>query len=379
MLLVGATLLIRSYRALTDTNLGFDEKGLLAARVSLPDADYRDRDRRRVYWENAYQRLSALPGVDAVGSANGIPFSGWNVQSQMTIEGRPAQTKGDELIVHYQNVSPDYFRAIGAPIVRGRSLTAADRDSSVYVGVVNEMLVRREFAGQDPIGKRIRWGDDPNATWPWITIVGVVRDFRHFRLPEPMIPAVFLSQLAQPSTSQTIVLRTKLDDPRTLEPAVRAALRELNKDAPAYQVQTFEQVVSTSLWRQRMQGQVLGIFAVMAMLLAAIGIYGVISYAVAQRTREMGVRMALGAKRTQVAMLVLRQGTRLALVGVGIGITGALLLRGTVAQLLYGIASTDPLTFIGVPLALAAVAVLASLLPAQRATRVDPVVAMKAD
>jgi putative ABC transport system permease protein len=379
MLLVGATLLIRSYRALTDTKLGFDEKGLLAVSVSLPGADYRDRERRRVYWENAYQRLSALPGVEAVGSANGIPFSGWNVQSQMTIEGRPAQTKSDELIVHYQNVSPDYFKAIGAPIVRGRSLTSADRDSAVYVGVINEVLVRREFAGQDPIGKRIRWGDDPNSTWPWITIVGVVRDFRHFRLPEPMLPAVFLSQLAQPSTSQTIVLRTKLDDPRTLEPAVRAALRDLNKDAPAYQVQTFEQVVSTSLWRQRLQGQVLGIFAVMAMLLAAIGIYGVISYAVAQRTREMGVRMALGAKRTQVAMLVLRQGARLALVGVAIGITGALLLRGTVSQLLYGIAPTDPLTFIGVPLSLATVAVLASLLPAQRATRVDPVVAMKAD
>lgn len=379
MLLVGATLLIRSYRALTDTNLGFDEKGLLAVRVSLPGADYGDFERRRAYWENAYQRLSALPGVEAVGSANGIPFSGWNVQSQMTIEGRPVQRKGDELIVHYQNVSPDYFRAIGAPILRGRSLTSADRDSAVYVGVINEVLARREFAGQDPIGKRIRWGDDPNSTWPWITIVGVVRDFRHFRLPEPMLPAVFLSQLAQPSSSQTIVLRTKLDDPRTLEPAVRAVLRELNKDAPAYQVQTFEQVVSTSLWRQRLQGQVLGIFAVMAMLLAAIGIYGVISYAVAQRTREMGVRMALGAKRSQVAMLVLRQGTRLALVGVGIGITGALLLRGTVAQLLYGIAPTDPLTFIGVPLLLASIAVLATLLPAQRATRVDPVVAMKAD
>ncbi|HEY7567298.1 MAG TPA: ABC transporter permease [Gemmatimonadaceae bacterium] len=378
MLLVGATLLIRSYRVLTDTHLGFDEKGLLAVRVSLPSAEFPEFDRRRVYWESAYQRLSTLPGVEVVGSAEGIPFSGWNVQSQMSIDGRPA-VKGHELDVHYQNVSPDYFRAIGAPIVRGRGLTTADRDSGVYVGVANEELVRREFAGQDPIGKRIRWGDDPNSTWPWITIVGVVRDFRHWRLPAPMQPAIYLSQLARPSTSQTIVLRTKLANPRTLEPAVRAALRDLNNDAPAYQVQTFEQVVSISLWRQRMQGQVLGVFAVMAMLLAAIGIYGVISYAVAQRTREMGVRMALGAKRSQVAMLVLRQGTRLAFIGVGIGITGALLLRGTVAQLLYGIAPTDPLTFVAVPLSLAVVAILASVLPAQRATRVDPVVAMKAD
>ena len=378
MLLVGATLLIRSYRVLTDTKLGFDENGLLAVRVALPAAGFAEFERRRIYWESAYQRLAAIPGVEVVGSADGIPFSGWNVQAQMSIDGRPRQAN-HELVVHYQKVNPDYFRAIGAPIVRGRIFTTAERDSGVYLGVINETLVRREFAGEDPIGKRIRWGDDPNSTEPWITIIGVVRDFRHWRLPEPMRPAVYLSQIARPSSQQTLVLRTKLEDPRTLEPAVRSALRDLNKDAPAYQVQTFEQVVSTSLWRQRMQGQVLGVFAVMAMLLAAIGIYGVISYAVTQRTREMGVRMALGAKRSQVAMLVLGQGTRLAIVGVAIGLTGALLLRGTVAQLLYGIAPTDPLTFIGVPLSLAAVAVLASVLPAQRATRVDPVVAMKAD
>jgi predicted permease len=379
MLLVGATLLIRSYKALTDTNRGFDERGMLATRVSLPAAEFREFDRRRVYWESAYQRLAALPGVDVVGSAEGIPFSGWNVQSSMSVDGHPPRARGDELDVHYQRVSPDYFKAIGAPIVRGRALTPADRDSGVYVGVANETLVRRAFVGEDPIGKRIRWGTDLNDTDPWITIVGVVRDFRHWRLPEPMRPAIYLSQMARPSTSQTIVLRTSLENPHSLEPVVRRTLRELNADAPAYQVQSFEEVVSRSVWRQRLQGQVLGIFAVMAMLLAVIGIYGVISYAVAQRTRELGVRMALGAKRSQVALMVLGQGMRLAVVGVALGITGALLLRGVVAQLLYGVAATDPLTFIGVPIALAAVAVIASLLPAQRATRVDPVLAMKSD
>jgi len=282
-------------------------------------------------------------------------------------------------MVHYQRVSPDYFKAIGAPILRGRGLTSADRDSGVYVGVINEALARREFTGEDPIGKRMRWGDDPNSTEPWITIVGVVRDFRHWRLPEPVRPAIYIAQLARPATSQTIVLRSTLGDPRALEPSVRKILRELNKDAPAYEVRSLAQVVSSSLWRQRMQGQVLGVFAVMAILLAAVGIYGVISYAVAQRTRELGVRMALGATRRQVALMVLAEGTKLAVVGVTIGLTAALLLRGVVAQLLYGIAPTDPLTFIAVPLSLAAVAVLASVLPAQRATRVDPVVAMKAD
>ena len=378
MLLVGATLLIRSYRALTDTQLGFDEKGILAVRVSLPPAAFREFDARRVYWERAYERLAAIPGVQVVGSAQGIPFSGWNVQSTMSIDGR-ARRPNQELIVHYQTVSPDYFKAIGAPILRGRGFTAADRDSGVYVGIANEHLVRREFANEDPIGKRIRWGDNPSSTEPWITIVGVVRDFRHWRLLQPVQPALYLPQLAQPAASQTLVLRSSLGDPRALEPAVRRVLNELNRDAPAYQVQSFEQVVSASLWRQRLQGQVLGIFAVMAMLLAAIGIYGVISYAVAQRTREMGVRMALGAKRGQVAMMVLGEAARLAGIGVALGITGALLLRGTVRQLLYGIAPTDPATFIGVPIGLALVAVVASLLPAQRATRVDPVVAMRAD
>ena len=212
-----------------------------------------------------------------------------------------------------------------------------------------------------------------------MTIVGVVRDFRHWRLPEPMRPAIYLPQLALPWSTQTLVLRTSLPDPFALEAGVRRVLRELDPDAPAYQVQSFEQVVWRSLWRQRMPGQVLGVFAIMAIGLAAVGIYGVISYAVAQRTRELGVRMALGASRAQVALLVLRQGARLAVFGVAIGLAGALLLTRLVHGLLYGVAATDPLTFVGVPIVLTGIALVASLVPARRATRVDPVVAMKAD
>jgi ABC-type antimicrobial peptide transport system permease subunit len=212
-----------------------------------------------------------------------------------------------------------------------------------------------------------------------MTIVGVVRDFRHWTLPEPMRPAIYLSQLARPTSMQTLVLRTSLADPFALESALRRVLRELDPDAPAYMVQTFEQVVSRSLWRQRMPGQVLGVFAVMAMVLAAVGIYGVISYAVAQRTRELGVRMALGASRGAVALLVLRQGVRLALLGVAIGLGGALLLTRLLERLLHDIPATDTFTFVIVPVVLTAVALVASLVPARRATRVDPVVAMKAE
>jgi putative ABC transport system permease protein len=378
VLLVGAALLLRSYDELSNTQLGFSQDSVLAVRVSLPPAEYTVRAKRRTYWQTVYERLAAIPGVESVGSAEGIPFSGWQVQSGMTIEGRPARRANDDLLVHYQNVSPQYLTTIGARIVAGRGLTEADLDTLNYAGVINETLARTEFAGQNPIGQRMKWGG-PDSEWPWITIVGVVSDFRHWPLPQPTRPAIYLSQLAEPSLSQTLVLRTSLPNPRSLEHTVRAVLRDIDRDAPAYQVQTFSQLVSTSLWRQRLQGRVLGTFAVMALLLAALGIYGVISYGVTQRTREFGVRMALGATRREVAGLILAQGGRLAAIGIAVGLVAAFSLTTVVEQLLYRVRATDPLTFTVVPLVLAAVAVAASVLPAWRATRVDPSVAMRAD
>jgi len=378
VLLVGAVLLIRSYSALTSTQLGFVEDGALAVRVSLPPAEYRERAKRIVYWERAYERLATIPGVEMVGSAEGIPFSGWQVESSVSIAGRPPSRSETESNVHYQNVSPDYLAAIGTRVVAGRGFTSADRDSVNMVVVINETFARTRFVGVDPIGQRIKWGG-PDSEWPWMTIVGVVSDFRHWRLPEPVRPAFFTPQLALPSLSQTLVLRTSLPNPRSLEQDVRAVLRELDRDAPAYQVQTFKQVVAASLWRQRLQQNVLGIFAVMALVLASLGVYGVISHGVAQRTRELGVRIALGASRREVATLILSQGSRLAFVGITIGLVVAFALRGVVKQLLYGVQPFDALTFTVVPTVLVLVALLASLIPALRATRVDPAVAMRAE
>jgi predicted permease len=378
VLLVGAILLIRSYSALTSTQLGFVEDGMLAARVSLPLAQYRERAKRIAYWSQAYERLAAIPGVEIVGSADGIPFSGWNVESSVSIEGRESSRAENEGNIHYQNISPDYLKAIGARIVAGRGFTATDRDSVNMPVVINETFARTRFAGTSPLGKRLKWGGASSED-PWMTIVGVVSDFRHWRLPEPVRPTIYTPQLSVPSASQTFVLRTSLPNPRSLEPNVRAVLRDLDRDAPAYQVQTFEQVVASSLWRQRLQGNVLGIFAGMALILASLGVYGVISHGVAQRTRELGVRIALGASRREVAALILSQGSRLASIGVMIGLVVAFALRGVVSQLLYGIQPADPLTFTVVPLVLVAVALLASLIPALRATRVDPAVAMRAE
>jgi putative ABC transport system permease protein len=378
VLLVGAALLLRSYDELSNTHLGFSQDSVLAVRVSLPPAEYTIRAKRRAYWQAAYERLAAVPGVQSVGSAEGIPFSGWQVQSGMYIEGRPPRRPNDDLVVHYQNISPQYLSTIGARIVAGRGLTEADLDTLNFSGVINETLARTEFAGVNPIGRRMKWGG-ADSDYPWITIVGVVSDFRHWPLPQAMRPAIYINQLAQPSLSQTLVLRTSLPNPRSIEQTVRTVLRDLDRDAPAYQVQTFSQLVSGSLWRQRLQGRVLGVFAVMALLLAALGIYGVISHGVTQRTREFGVRMALGATRREVAGLILAQGGRLAVIGIGVGLVAAFALRTVVETLLYSVRASDPLTFTVVPLVLGVVALAASLLPALRATRVDPSVAMRAE
>jgi len=375
VLMVGAGLLVRSYRAIESTDLGFAERGALTMRVSLPEAKYAAPARRQAFLDALLARTAAMPGVTAVGSAQGIPFSGWNVQADYEIEGQPPRRPGDEFVSHFQWVTPGFFAAMGVPLRRGRALTAADRDTAAYVGVVNETFARRAFPGQDPLGRRVRSGK-----WsPWVTIVGVVGDYRHYRLPQPMGPALYLPFAAEPPHSQTLVARTSLADPLALAPAVHAAVRALDPEVPVYQVQTLEQQVSRSLWRPRLQGQVLAVFAALALLLAVVGIYGVISYAVAQRTRELGLRLALGATRAQVLGLVLGQGGRLALGGVVVGLIGAVALSRMLASLLYGVTALDPLTFGVVPVLLGAVAMLASLGPARRATKVDPIVAMRAD
>jgi putative ABC transport system permease protein len=378
MLLVGAGLLLKSYRALTATNLGFEPQGVLSLRVSLPTAKYPKPQQWLNFWQELYDRTRALPGVQVVGSANGIPFSGWNVQAEMTVEGKPSAKLGEDFVAHYQQVSPDFFRTIGVPIVRGRYFTPADRDSGVSVGVVNEQFVKRKFPNEDPIGKRVKFGR-ADSTDPWTTIVGVVRDFRHYGLPEAMGPALYFPLYGSPRPTQTLVIRTSLADPSSLTPAVLGVLRSLDPDVPAYRVQTLEQATATSLWRQRVQGRALAVFAALALGLAIIGIYGVVSYTVAQRTRELGVRMALGATGRDVVRLIVGHGARLALIGVALGIVGALLANRALAVLLYGVKSNDPATYAGVALVLALVAALASWLPALRATRVDPVSAIRTE
>ncbi|HEV8497242.1 MAG TPA: ABC transporter permease [Gemmatimonadaceae bacterium] len=374
VLAVGAMLLVRSYRNLAGTDLGFSEHGILSARIYLPEASYPTRAHSAAFFGELLERLRQLPGVTAVGSAQGIPFGGWNVQMNVNIEGDPPPRRGEELEAHFQLVTPDYFKAIGVGLVRGRWFTPADRDSLAPVALVNERMVAQQFGGRDPIGRRLRLG--PGS--PWATIVGIIRDFRHYRLPQPMPPAVYYPYAARPSRQQTIVVRTG-GDPNALVPSLRAAVRELDPNVALQQVQTFDEAVSRSLWRQRLQSNVLSIFAALSLGLACLGLYGVISYAVAQRTRELGVRVALGATRRNVLMLVFGESGRLVLTGVAVGLTAAYFSARILRTLLYGVEATDVPTFAFVAGVLGVISLVAAAIPARRAARVDPIVAMRAD
>ena len=301
-----------------------------------------------------------------MGTARGIPFSGYNVQGEMSVEGKPPRPPGDDLVVHFQSVSPDYFKTLGTPLIGGRMLRSTDRDTAQQVGVINESFAKLEFAGVDPVGRRIRSGSGDDNDRPWLTIVGVVKDVRQYQLPQRMGPAVYLPQPMFPTRTQTLVIRTA-GDPLSLVPALRRAMQSVDNDVPLYRIQSLEQVVDRSLWRQQLQSRVLGIFAGMALVLAAVGMYGVIAWSVTQRTREVGIRIALGSTGVRAARLIFAGSMRLTVIGIVIGTAGALALSQFLASLLYEVSPFDAVAFVSVPIILGTVAVLASWVPARRA------------
>ncbi len=376
VLLVGAGLLIQSFSKLSGVDPGFRPEGVLTADISIPAFKYAEEAQQEVFFGQLQERLRAIPGVEAASTVTPLPLGGGGFLLVFSVEGRPLPKTGEETASNVRITSPDYFKTMGIPLLQGRAFDDRDREGSLRVAVVNRTFADKTFPGESPLGKRMTFGDPTAPDTEWLTIVGVVGDVRHDQLGEESGMEAYWSQLQSPSTETTIVLRTA-GDPGQLVGPLRDALREIDADVPLDKVRPMEQVVSEALSQNRFKTLLLGFFAGIALLLAAVGVYGVISYTVAQRTHEIGIRMALGARPREVLRLVVRQGMTLVLLGVVAGLALAGYAVRFLSDQMYGMSAFDPMTFALVPLVLAAVALVANLLPALRATRVDPLEALR--
>ncbi|MGB9464038.1 MAG: ABC transporter permease [Candidatus Acidiferrum sp.] len=374
VLLVGAGLLGNSFVRLLRVNPGFNQNGVLAAGLFLSPIEYPERDvRSAVLLQQMMENVRRVPGVRSAGLVSALPITG-GPNTDFVIEGRPLPPANDEPSADIRTVDYAYFRTMEIPLLAGREFTASDNSAGKHVMVINETMARQYWPRENPIGQRVTmkdWG--PPLTGE---IVGVVGDVKTNGLDEAVGPMIYWPHFQFPQLFNTIVVRSD-SDPLRLIPAVKAAIWAVNKNQPISKIETLEQVLSESLARRRLYMILLGVFAGAALLLAGVGIYGVVSYSVSQRRREMGIRIAIGAERGDVLRLVLGQGARAALLGISIGIAGALGLTRLMTNLLFGVRASDPLTFLAVAMLLTLVALAASYIPARRAMRLDPMVALR--
>jgi len=376
VLLAGAGLLFRSFLQLQSVNAGFTPQQVLTVRLTPSGPHYaRDADYMSFY-SQVMQRISALPGVQAVGAINTLPL-GKGPTAGIQVEGGPLLTRDQRPSTNFRSVSSDYFRAMNIPVVQGRAFTERDTENAPRVMIVNQAMARRDFPNVNPVGKRINLGgNDPKGEPIWWEIVGVTADVRNLELREEASPEFCLSALQDTWTGMSVVVRTVVE-PASLTPEIRRIVAEVDKSAPVSEVKTMEHIVDEAVTQPRFNLFLLGLFGGIALLLSAAGIYGVTAYAVTQRTHEFGIRMALGAQVGDVLKMILGQGMRLIAVGIVIGLLASFALTRLLKSLLFGVSVTDPLTFVAITLLLIFVALLACYIPARRATKVDPLIALR--
>jgi len=376
VLLVGAGLLFRSFLELQSVSTGFDPQQVLTMRLSPSGTNFRQDEQFITFYEQVAERLAAIPGVETVGAINTLPLEK-GPTTAFWVEGRPQLPRDQWSRVNYRNVTPDYFRALSIKVVEGRGFEERDNASAPLAVLINQATAERDFAGENPVGRRINLGGRDSNNQPiWFEIVGVVSDVRSIELNTEPAPEIYTAASQDTFTNMSFVLRTAIE-PAGLTSAVRQAVQSVDKAQPVSDVRTMERIVSDAVTQPRFNLALLAVFSGIALILSAAGIYGVTSYTVSQRTHEIGIRMALGARARDVLKMVLGQGLRLIAVGIISGLIASFLLTRFLSSLLFGISATDTFTFAIVALILTGVALVACFVPARRAAKVDPMVALR--
>ena len=373
VLLIGAGLMVRSFVNILQTDFGIKPDNVVSMRVALPRDKYPENKQRIAFYQQLLERIGTLPGVVKAGGVNLLPMGGSSNSSNFHVLGQPPFPKGKEPFIDVRVATPDYFAAIGTPLRKGRLFTAQDTEQSARVVLINDAFAARYLPGQEAIGQRMKVGGDDN---PPLEIIGVVANIMNDDLDDPAEPSAYFPYAQQPWGALDLVIRANAS-PMQLAPAVRSTLSALDPNQPLSNIRTMEQLIDERSSPKRLMSWMLGIFALMALLMAAVGTYAVMAYSVSQRTHEIGIRIALGAQTRDIIFLVVGRGLILTLIGTGLGLVGAFFLTKAMAQILYGVTASDPVTFIGVALLLAGVALVACYLPARRATKVDPMVALR--
>jgi putative ABC transport system permease protein len=377
VLLVGAGLLFASFRNLRHVDAGFDPSHVMTAPAFLPDWKYETPEIQRAFFRRAVGELANVPGVTAAAAVNVLPLSGDNSSGGLTPEGWPAPAPNQRESADRRAITPRYFEAMGIRLLRGRAFTEADDERALQVAVVSRALAERYWPGVDPIGKRLKLARYATEA-PWLTIVGVAADVRHGTLAQPSRQVVYFPHAQRPDSGMELVIRSA-GAPGSIAGGIRDVLRRLEPDLPVDGLRSMTEIVRTSLFDEELEFWLLGAFALLAVALAAAGIYGVMAYAISQRIQEFGIRLALGATSADIIRLVAGYGLRMTIAGVGLGIVGAWMASSLLADLLYGVSSTDPLVFSATSALLFGIALAACVVPARHALRVSPVTALRAE